>query len=34
MIDPVSGKAVPVDEVGEHMRIQFLDPRWREEQRR
>ena len=34
MLDPVTGQQVPVSEVGEHMRIQFLDPRWREEQRR
>jgi len=34
MIDPISGKVVPVSDMAEHMRIQLLDPRWREEQRR
>ncbi len=34
MLDPVTGKQVPVSEVGEHMRIQFIDPRYREEQKR
>lgn len=34
MIDPVSGKAVPMDQLEEHMRIQLLDPKWKEEQRR
>lgn len=34
MIDPISGKAVPVSEVGEHMRVQLIDPKWRIEQQR
>jgi hypothetical protein len=34
MFDPVSGKEVNISEMDEHMRIQFLDPRWREEMRR
>lgn len=34
MLDPVTGREVPIADVGEHMRIQFLDPRWREEQKR
>lgn len=34
MIDPISGRALPVSEMSEHMRIQLMDPRWREEQRR
>ena len=34
MIDPVSGKAVPVEEISEHLRVQLLDPRWREQQKR
>jgi hypothetical protein len=34
MVDPISGKAVPVSEMSEHMRIQLLDPRWREQQQR
>eukprot|EP01041_Mallomonas_annulata_P009053 gene9053-18751_t len=34
MIDPISGKAVLASEMSEHMRIQLMDPRWREEQRR
>jgi len=34
MVDPISGKAVPVSQMSEHMRIQLLDPRWREQQQR
>lgn len=34
MIDPISGKAVPVAEMSEHMRVQLMDPKWREQQQR
>lgn len=34
MFDPVSGMQVPITQLDEHMRIQLLDPRWREEQKR
>jgi splicing factor 3A subunit 1 len=34
MIDPISGKSLPVSEMGEHMRVQLLDPKWRIEQQR
>lgn len=34
MIDPLSGREVPINEVSEHMRIQLIDPKWREEQAR
>ena len=34
MIDPISGKALPVSEMSEHMRVQLLDPKWRIEQQR
>ena len=34
MIDPISGKAVPLADVGEHMRVQLMDPKWRIEQQR
>lgn len=34
MLDPISGRVMPVDEIGEHMRVQLLDPRWRVEQQR
>ena len=34
MIDPVSGRAIPVDQLEEHMRIQLMDPKWREQQAR
>ena len=34
MIDPITGNEVPIDRMTEHMRIQLLDPKWREEQRR
>ena len=34
MIDPVTGQSLNSQEVSEHMRIQLMDPKWREEQRR
>ena len=34
MIDPLSGRVIPVEEMSEHMRVQLMDPRWRIEQRR
>lgn len=34
MVDPISGKAIPVSQMEEHMRVQLLDPKWREEQKR
>ena len=34
MIDPISGKTVPVADMGEHMRVQLMDPKWRIEQQR
>ncbi len=33
-IDPVTGKPVPLDQLEEHMRIQLLDPKWKEDQKR
>lgn len=34
MIDPLTGKSVPVNEMGEHMRVQLIDPRWKIETQR
>jgi len=34
MIDPITGKAIPVSDLSEHMRIQLLDPKWAEEKKR
>lgn len=34
MIDPLSGKTIPVASMEEHMRVQLLDPKWIEQQRR
>ena len=34
MVDPISGKVIPVDEMSEHMRVQLMDPRLRIEQKR
>jgi len=34
MVDPISGRQVPISEMSEHMRIQLMDPKWREEQKR
>lgn len=30
-IDPISGKEVPLSQIGEHLRISLLDPRWKEQ---
>lgn len=30
-IDPISGQEMPLDQLGEHMRISLLDPRWKEQ---
>ena len=34
MMDPLSGKAIGVNAVGEHMRVQLIDPRWRADQQK
>ena len=34
MIDPTTGNKVPISEMSEHMRIQLMDPKWREEKKR
>jgi len=34
MVDPLSGKAIDINAVGEHMRVQLIDPRWRIEQQK
>ena len=34
MRDPLTGDEVPIERMTEHMRIQLLDPRWRDEQRK
>lgn len=34
VLDPVTKKLVNVDQLDEHMRVQLIDPRWREEQKR
>lgn len=31
-IDPITGRAVPLSQLSDHMRIQLMDPRWREQQ--
>lgn len=33
VVDPISGKSVPIDQLEEHMRIQLLDPKWAEQRR-
>jgi splicing factor 3A subunit 1 len=33
VIDPVTGRSIPVADMPEHMRIQFLDPKWAEEKK-
>lgn len=34
MVDPISGRNIPVDQVTEHMRVQLMDPKWMIQQRR
>jgi splicing factor 3A subunit 1 len=34
MLDPVSGNIVDINSIGEHMRVQLIDPRWRIEQQK
>jgi splicing factor 3A subunit 1 len=34
VIDPISGKAIPIKDLPEHMRIQLLDPKWAEERKK
>ncbi|CAM9135276.1 unnamed protein product, partial [Choristocarpus tenellus] len=34
VVDPISGKAMAASELSDHLRIQLLDPKWREEQER
>ncbi|KAL7465528.1 hypothetical protein ACHAXS_005845 [Conticribra weissflogii] len=34
IIDPITGKSIPIADMPEHMRIQLLDPKWAEEKRR
>jgi len=34
VVDPISGKSVPVGDLSEHMRIQLLDPKWAEDRKK
>jgi len=34
VIDPITGKSVPLADLPEHMRIQLLDPKWAEEKKK
>lgn len=34
VIDPITGQTVAASELSDHMRIQLMDPKWREEQAR
>ena len=34
VIDPISGKSIPIQDMPEHMRIQLLDPKWAEERKK
>ncbi|CAM9113570.1 unnamed protein product [Chrysoparadoxa australica] len=34
VVDPISGKSVRASELSDHMRIQLLDPQWRENQKK
>ena len=34
VIDPITGKSIPVKDMPEHMRIQLLDPKWAEERKK
>ena len=34
VLDPRTGKAIAANDLSEHMRIELLDPKWREERQR
>ena len=34
MVDPISGRIIPVEQISDHMRIQLMDPKWIEQQKR
>lgn len=34
VIDPITGQTVAASDLSDHMRIQLMDPKWREEQAR
>lgn len=34
VIDPITGRSVPIKDMPEHMRIQLLDPKWAEERKK
>jgi len=34
MVDPITGERVRISEMSEHMRIQLMDPKWREQNKR
>lgn len=34
VIDPITGQTVPASDISDHLRIQLMDPKWREEQAR
>ena len=34
VLDPATGQALPVDAAGEHMRVELLDPQWRQQRDR
>ena len=34
VIDPITGKSIPVSDLSEHMRIQLMDPKWQEERKK
>lgn len=34
VIDPITGKSIPIKDMPEHMRIQLLDPKWAEERKK
>jgi len=34
VVDPISGKSIPLDQMSEHLRIQLLDPKWAEEKKK
>ena len=34
MLDPISGRSIPLEQISNHMRIQLMDQRWNEQQKK
>ncbi len=34
MLDPISGRSIPLEQISNHMRIQLMDQKWNEQQKK